>query len=83
VSLRGDAASVGGNVNSTIRVAEADVHNYLAATAASIRVQLVVKDTGSTPDGALTAIRALHAAGVTAVVGPYFSAELKAIAPLR
>jgi ubiquitin len=29
--LTGDAASIGANVNSTIRVAESDVNNYLAA----------------------------------------------------
>jgi branched-chain amino acid transport system substrate-binding protein len=79
--LTGDAASVGANVNSTIHAAEADVNSYLAANNASIRVQLVVKDTGATPAGALAAMKALHADGVTAVVGPYSSAELKAIAP--
>lgn len=36
--LRGDAASIGANVNSTIRVAESDVNNYLDANNASIRV---------------------------------------------
>jgi branched-chain amino acid transport system substrate-binding protein len=81
VPLTGTAASTGANVNSTIRVAEADVNDYLAAANASVRVQLVVKDTGTTPEGALGAIDALHAGGVTAVVGPYSSAELTTVAP--
>jgi len=79
--LTGDAASVGASVNSTIRVAEADVNAYLAATNASIRVQLIIKDTGMTPGRALAGMKALHADGVMAVVGPYSSAELKAVAP--
>lgn len=79
--LTGDAASVGANVNATISVAAADINSYLAANNASIRVQLDVRDTGTTPGGALAAMQALHADGVTAVVGPYSSAELKAIAP--
>ena len=77
--LTGNAASIGASVNSTIRVAEADVNEYLAATSASVRVQLVIKDTGMTPEGALMGMKALHADGVTAVVGPYSSAELKAV----
>lgn len=81
VPLTGTAASTGANVNSTIRVAEADVNDYLATTNASVRVQLIVKDTGTTPEGALAAMNALHADGVTAVVGPYSSAELKAVTP--
>ncbi|MDD1721495.1 MAG: penicillin-binding protein activator [Euryarchaeota archaeon] len=81
VPLTGTAASTGANVNSTIRVAVADVNEYFAATDANVRVQLVVKDTGTTPDGALAAMNALHAGGVTAVVGPYSSAELSAVAP--
>ncbi|HYA33913.1 MAG TPA: penicillin-binding protein activator [Candidatus Bathyarchaeia archaeon] len=79
--LTGDAASVGTNVNATIDAAATDVNNYFAATNASVRVQVEVKDTGTTPEGALAAIQALRADGVTAVVGPYSSAELKAIAP--
>jgi branched-chain amino acid transport system substrate-binding protein len=79
--LTGDAASVGANVNATISAAAADINSYLAANNASIRVQLDVKDTITTPEGALAAIQALHADGVTAVVGPYSSAELKAVAP--
>ncbi|MEI7827528.1 MAG: ABC transporter substrate-binding protein [Euryarchaeota archaeon] len=79
--LTGDATSVGANVNATISAAEADVNNYLAVNNATIRVQLDVKDTGATPEGALAAMQALHADGVTAVMGPYSSAELKAIAP--
>ena len=81
VPFTGSSASTGANVNSTIRVAEADINDYLAATNASVRVQLVVTDTGTTPEGALAAMKALHAQGVTAVVGPYSSAELTAIAP--
>jgi branched-chain amino acid transport system substrate-binding protein len=79
--LTGNAASTGANVNSTIRVAETDVNNYLGTTNANIHVQVIVKDTGTTPEGALAAVKALHAEGVTAVVGPYSSAELTAIAP--
>ncbi len=81
VPLTGSSASIGAHVNSTIRIAEADVNDYLAATNASIRVQLVVKDTGMTPEGALAAMQALHAEGVTAVVGPYSSSAVKAVAP--
>lgn len=81
VPLTGSSVGIGASVNSTIRVAEADVNNYLAATNANVRIQLVVKDTGMTPEGALEAMQALHADGVTAVVGPYSSSEVKAVAP--
>jgi branched-chain amino acid transport system substrate-binding protein len=81
VPLTGSSASIGANVNSTIHVAEADVNEYLAATNANVRVQLVVKDTGMTPTGAVAAMQALHAEGVTAVVGPYASSPLQAVAP--
>jgi branched-chain amino acid transport system substrate-binding protein len=54
--LTGDATSVGANVNATISAAEADVNNYLAVNNATIRVQLDVKDTGTTPEGALAAM---------------------------
>jgi branched-chain amino acid transport system substrate-binding protein len=79
--LTGEHADVGANLNSTIRVAEADVNNYLAATNASVRVHLVVKDTGPTPEGALAAIQALHADGLVAVIGPYTSPQIEAVAP--
>jgi len=79
--LTGDAASVGEGINSTLYAAETDINSYLAATNASMRVHLIVKNTGTTPDGALAAMKELHAEGVEAVVGPYTSAELKAIAP--
>jgi len=79
--LTGDGANVGANVNSTIHAAEADVNDYLAAANASVRVHLAVKDTGTTPDGALAAMQALHADGVMAVIGPYSSAEVEAVAP--
>jgi len=79
--LTGEHAEVGANLNSTIHVAEADVNDYLAATNAGIRVHLVVKDTGPTSEGALAAIQALHADGVVAVIGPYVSPQVKAVAP--
>ncbi len=81
VPLSGTAASTGANVNSTIYAAVADVNDYLAAINGSVRLQLITKDTSTTPEGALAAINALHAAGVTAVVGPYSSAELVVVAP--
>jgi len=81
VPLTGTAAGTGANVNSTIHVAVADVNDYLATNNASVRVQLVIKDTKTTPEGALAAMRALHAEEAAAVVGPYSSAELTAIAP--
>ena len=81
VPLTGTAASTGANVNSTIHVAVADVNEYLSATNESTRIQLITEDTGTTPEGALAAINALHADGVTAVIGPYSSAELTAVAP--
>ncbi|MGZ7189902.1 MAG: ABC transporter substrate-binding protein, partial [Halobacteriota archaeon] len=81
VPLTGTAASTGANVNSTIHVAVADVNEYLSATNESTRIQLITEDTGATPEGALAAINALHADGVTAVIGPYSSAELTAVAP--
>ena len=79
--LTGNAASIGGGINGTLYAAETDVNSYLAATNASIRVHLVVKDTETTPDGALAAMKELQAEGIKAVVGPYSSAELIAIAP--
>src|SRR5659263_777467 len=47
--LTGNAASIGGGINGTLYAAETDVNSYLAATNASIRVHLVVKDTETTP----------------------------------
>jgi branched-chain amino acid transport system substrate-binding protein len=79
--LTGDGANVGANVNSTIHAAEVDVNDYLTAANVSVRVHLAVKDTGTTPDGALAAMQALHADGVMAVIGPYSSAEVEAVAP--
>src|SRR5512136_281813 len=79
--MTGEHADVGANLNSTIHVAEADVNDYLAATNASVRVHLVVKDTGPTSEGALAAIQALHAEGVVTVIGPYTSPQVKAVAP--
>ncbi|MGZ4907972.1 MAG: ABC transporter substrate-binding protein [Halobacteriota archaeon] len=81
VPLTGTAASTGANVNSTIRVAVADVNEYLTSTNAHVRIQLITKDTGTTPEGAIAAINALHADAVKAVIGPYSSAELTAVAP--
>jgi branched-chain amino acid transport system substrate-binding protein len=79
--LTGDAASIGEGINSTLYATETNINSYLAATNANTRLHLIVKNTGTTPDGALTAMKELHAEGVKAVVGPYTSAELKAIAP--
>jgi ABC-type branched-subunit amino acid transport system substrate-binding protein len=52
------------------------------ALAAPGSPMLIVRDTGSTPDGAATAARAAIAGGAAMILGPLTSAETAAVAPL-
>lgn len=46
------------------------------------RIEVIVKDTGGSPQQAISALNALHAEGVSAVVGPLLTRDAESIAPL-
>ncbi|MCX5998023.1 MAG: penicillin-binding protein activator, partial [Chloroflexi bacterium] len=77
--LTGSLSSLGEGGQAALEVAVEDVNQYLADIDAAIRVKVVTEDTETDPDVALEKLKTLEAAGVTAVIGPQSSAEVKAV----
>lgn len=78
-SLTGNWATLGVNSKAAMELAVADVNAYAAGRGITFRAD--VRDTKLDPATALSAVQALHGAGVQVVVGPQSSAELAAIKP--
>lgn len=80
VPLTGDAAAVGSALQDAATLAIADRYGTASASADEIRVVLVPKDTGGTPEIAAEATRQVLASGADLIIGPLFSTQVKAVA---
>lgn len=78
-SLTGDGATLGQASKAALELAARDINLELAELHQPYRVQVVLSDTGLTPDGAVAGIQSLHEAGAHIVIGPQSSAEAAAI----
>jgi len=77
--LTGDLATYGMREKVAVELAVDDFNEYLAAVGANFTLKLLVEDTETKPDVALTKLQSLAARGVKAIVGPLSSGELKNI----
>jgi branched-chain amino acid transport system substrate-binding protein len=79
LALTGDLGTYGMRERAAVELAVDDVNAYLQAVGASFTIKLLVEDTETKPDVALTKLQSLAARGVKAVVGPLSSAEIRNI----
>jgi len=79
LALTGDLGTYGMRERAAIELAVDDVNAYLYAIGANLMISLLVEDTETKPDVALTKLQSLAARGVKAVVGPLSSAEIRNI----
>jgi branched-chain amino acid transport system substrate-binding protein len=59
-----------------LNLAEEDINKSLSRSGKELRINLVVKDTGTDPDTALSDLKDLQAQGINIVIGPETSASL-------
>lgn len=79
VPFTGGGAAEGPFLRNTVELAFDEIHEMLAAAGSSVRFQLIVEDTATSPQGALSAIESLAAAGVQVVIGPWSSAAASGV----
>ena len=76
VPLTGDASLHGQQLKAAMKHAEAKFNQYLEENNIGWNLDVVVADSQTIPDVALDHLARQHADGISAVVGPYSSAEL-------
>ena len=79
VPLTGDASLHGQQLKAAMKHAEAKFNQYLEENNIGWNLDVVVADSQTSPDVALDHLARQHADGISAVVGPYSSAELAAM----
>ncbi|MEM1945056.1 MAG: ABC transporter substrate-binding protein [Nitrososphaerota archaeon] len=77
--LSGDLASYGENSKVTVEIAVRDVNQYLQRAGVPVSVEVVIEDTQTKPDVALTKLQSLAARGIKIFIGPQTSAEVRQI----
>lgn len=82
VPMSGEAASIGTSLLDAASLAIFDRYAKLSPREQTVRVVLVPKDTGGAPATAVQAAEAVLNENVQMVLGPLFSSEAKAVAPL-
>lgn len=81
VPLTGEAAAAGAALQDAATLALMDKYGY-GGSAQDVRVVLVPKDTQGTPAGAAAAAQAVLDSGAQLIVGPLFSQNVAAVAPI-
>ena len=79
VPLTGDASLHGQQLKAAMKHAEAEFNQYLEENNIGWNLDVVVADSQTSPGAALDHLARQHADGISAVVGPYSSAELAAM----
>lgn len=79
VPFTGAGAAEGPFLRNTVDLAFEEIHAMLEAGGSDVRFQLVIEDTATSPEGALSAIESLASAGVQVVIGPYSSASASGV----
>lgn len=82
VPLTGEASAVGTALMDSATLALMDKYGYTETNNIKVKVVLVPKDTGGTPAGAAAAAQAVLASGAQLIVGPLFSQNVAAVAPI-
>lgn len=82
VPLTGEAAGAGTALQDAATLALMDKYGYSESGKQNVRVVLVPKDTQGTPGGAASAAKEVLDAGAQLIVGPLFSQNVAAVAPI-
>ncbi len=77
--LTGDLASYGENSRAALELALTEINDYLRMVGAGFTIKLVIEDTETKPETADAKLKSLHARGITLIVGPQTSAEIRRI----
>ena len=77
--LTGDRASMGESTQVALKIAVREINEYLSSIGSKIGIRLLVEDTKTNPMVAREKLKDLAGKGVRVVIGPYTSAELKAV----
>lgn len=80
--LTGSGSSQGECGNEAIKIALEDINQYLAGLKTEDELEIVVEDTQTDTLVALQRYEELKDQGIRLIIGPYTSAELKALKPL-
>lgn len=80
VDLSGPLTTYGEDIRDTLTLGAEDINAYFEERGEPYRVKLFVEDTRVDPKIALDKVQALHGKGVTLIVGPMGSGEVKQIA---
>lgn len=79
--LTGSLKSFGEGMQAALDIGLSQVNRRLALEGQNFRIKIIVRDTGSDPQVARTALAALKSKGVKIVIGPISSAECAALLP--
>ena len=79
LSLTGGSATHSLSANAALDIATEDINTFLADMDRDDRINVVVEDTTSTPEGTLAALKKLEAQGINIFIGPEDSASLAAV----
>ncbi|MFZ5812352.1 MAG: ABC transporter substrate-binding protein [Thermodesulfobacteriota bacterium] len=77
--LTGPLADKGRTSQAALKLAEADIRSYLAASGSGGSFSILIEDTGSDPQKALAKLKNLADKGVRLVIGPASDAETAAV----
>lgn len=77
----GSLSAVGASSEVAFGTAITDLNAYLSQQGYSQGIKLLLYDTGSSADGALTGLKELQSLGVKMVIGPYTSSEAESLLP--
>jgi ABC-type branched-chain amino acid transport systems, periplasmic component len=79
--LTGQLSSVGAEAEQALMYAQDQANALLKQQGVNMRVQIVIEDTGTNPQTALSDLQTLYSQGVRLVIGPFSSGELRQIMP--
>jgi branched-chain amino acid transport system substrate-binding protein len=79
--LTGQLSSVGAEAEQVLMYAQDQANALLKQQGVNMQVQIVVEDTGTNPQTALSDLQTLYSQGVRLVIGPFSSGELRQVMP--
>ena len=79
LSMTGGSSTHSIAANAALDIAREDINTFLGDMGRDDRINVVVEDTTSTPEGTLAALKKLEAQGITIFIGPEDSASLAAV----
>lgn len=82
VPLSGEAAPVGNALRDAAALAFMDKYGYAEVNGTPVKLVLMPKDTGGTPQGAAKAAQEVLNKGAQFIVGPLMAPEVQAVAPI-